>query len=792
MNRATSSGNTPATLWQRWRYVMVVVVLLTAIVGVGWHVYLEISEQAGQEQREKTDSTAIGTAAALSHTLNERFARYRRLSTDPAVVDAFASGDQARLRQLGDRFAAAEPEVRGVRMVPLGTREVDYSFSPPLTYASLELLEDSEQTGETPLPEVQLSESKEGHIAVVGRVTGPDGRLLGHALVGVDPSMLQKVVTASAPATGYVELRQPVAGAKPVILARQGDASLAGGSAISRKIEGTGWLMYYVPAVRGARGALPLEGPWLWAGLALVVVLAAAVLVWALPRRRPTIGEAPAGAPARASARARVEAQPPPREAPPGESDEAAAPAVPEGELTQVPLSIFRAYDIRGVVGETLTPDLAEVIGQAIGSEAERLGLPMVCVGRDTRSSSEALSEALCEGLAESGLEVIDLGRVPTPILNYATHYLETRSGVMVTGSHNPPEYNGFKVVLGGEALSGDAIRSLRGRIESGELVTGMGVVRAMDITAEYIRELTEDIPVALGNPFKLVIDCGNGAAGELAPRLFRALGHDVVELDCGMSGDFSRHDPDPSQPENLQELIHAVQKGKADLGIAFDGDGDRLAVVDDKGQIIWPDRLLMLYARDVLARNPGTKVVYDVKCSARLGQYIREQGGEPVMWHTGYPLIRARMKQEGALLAGEMSGHIFVGDRWYGIDDALYAAARLLEILRDTGGAPSKVFAALPGGVCTPELRVPMAEGEPQRFMERFAAEARFAGAEVTVIDGVRADFPEGWGLVRASNTTPNLVMRFEGDNPGALARIQDVFRQAVLTVERGLSLPF
>jgi phosphomannomutase/phosphoglucomutase len=790
--RATSRGTTLDTFWQRWRYVMVVVVVLTAIVGVGWHLYLALAEQTGRELREKTDSTVVDMAAVLSRTLNERFARYRRLSTDPAVVNAFASGDQALLRQLGERFAAEDPEVQGVRMVPLGTQEVDYSSSPPLTYASLELLKDSEQTGQTPQPEAQLLESKEGHIAVVGRVTGPDGRLLGHALVGVDPSMVQQVVTVSAPATGYVELRQPVAGAKTVILARHGDASLAGGSAISRKIEGTRWLMYYVPQVAGMGEALPLEGIWLWTGLALFVLLAAGALVWALPRRRPSMGDAPAGAPAPSRARTKVEAQPSPREAPAGQSEEVAAPAVPEGEQVQVPRSIFRAYDIRGVVGETLTPDLAEAIGQAIGSEADRLGLRVVCVGRDTRASSEAFSEALCEGLSEAGREVIDLGRVPTPMLNYATHYLETRSGVMVTGSHNPPEYNGFKVVLGGEALSGDALLALRARIESGELVTGMGVVRAMDITAEYIREVTEDIPVALGNPFKLVIDCRNGAAGEAAPRLFRALGHDVVERYCGMSGDFSHHDPDTSQPENLQELVRAVQEEKADLGIAFDGDGDRLAVVDAKGQIIWPDRLLMLYARDVLARNPSTKVVYDIKCSARLGQYIREQGGEPVMWRTGYSLVGAKMKQEGALLAGEMSGHVFIGDRWYGIDDGLYAAARLLEILRDAGGAPADVFAALPQGACTPELRVAMAEGEPQRFMERFAAAAGFAGAEVTMIDGVRADFPKGWGLVRASNTTPTLVMRFEGDDSSALARIQDVFRQALLKVDSGLSLPF
>jgi phosphomannomutase/phosphoglucomutase len=466
-------------------------------------------------------------------------------------------------------------------------------------------------------------------------------------------------------------------------------------------------------------------------------------------------------------------------------SAKVAGPAAP-------PASIFRAYDIRGIVGETLTRDDVYRIGLAIGSEATDRGQQGIVVARDGRASSEELSDALIKGLRESGRDVIDIGLAPTPVLYYATHYLDTLSGVMITGSHNPPRYNGLKIVLGGEALSGDAIMGLRKRIEAGTFSSGQGDLQSAEIIPEYIQRISEDIPVSLGNAFKVVVDCGNGVPGIVAPRLIRALGHDVLELYCDVDSDFPNHHPDPSQPENLQDLMAMVKAEGADLGLAFDGDGDRLGVVDGDGNIIWPDRQMMLFARDVLSRNPGAEIIYDVKCSGHLKQVIEEAGGRPLMWRTGHSLVKAKMRETGSPLAGEMSGHIFFKERWYGFDDAMYAAARLLEILVGEGRPPRLVFAELPGGVATPELRIDLPEARHAEVMQALVAAANFPGGEIATVDGLRVDFEHGWGLIRASNTTPMLVLRFEADDEASLADVQAQFRTLIQTVDPSLTIPF
>lgn len=457
---------------------------------------------------------------------------------------------------------------------------------------------------------------------------------------------------------------------------------------------------------------------------------------------------------------------------------------------TTLDSSIFRAYDIRGLVASNLTPDVVYQIGRAIGSEAAARGEQTVIVGRDGRLSGPSLAQALIGGLRASGRDVVDIGQVPTPVLYFAAHRLTARSGVMITGSHNPPEYNGMKIVLAGETLAGEAVQALRRRIEDGLLDSGEGSVRQLDMLPEYIDQIRSDI--TLERPLKVVVDCGNGVAGEAAPRLLKALGCELTELYCDIDGHFPNHHPDPSKTENLADLIEAVRTQGAHLGLAFDGDGDRLGVVDGDGRVIWPDRLMMLFAKDILERNPGGRIIYDVKCSRHLDDAITGHGGRPEMWKTGHSLIKARMKETGALLAGEMSGHLFFRERWYGFDDALYSAARLLEILAKDARSSREVFADLPDSVNTPELNVAMAEGEPYRFMEHLAATASFDGAAVTTIDGVRADFTDGWGLVRASNTTPCLVLRFEADDTAALQRIQEVFRACMLNVNPDLSLPF
>jgi phosphomannomutase/phosphoglucomutase len=452
--------------------------------------------------------------------------------------------------------------------------------------------------------------------------------------------------------------------------------------------------------------------------------------------------------------------------------------------------AIFRAYDIRGIVGETLTTDTAFEIGRAIGSEAYFRGEQTVVVGRDGRLSGADMSSALIRGLLATGRDVKDIGQVPTPVLYFAAQYLGSNSGVMVTGSHNPGDYNGFKIVLGGVTLAKEAIEGLRQRIESGDMLTGEGSLEEAHVLPDYIERVNSDVQIT--RPMKVVVDCGNGVAGVAAPQLLRELGCEVVELFCEVDGQFPNHHPDPTKTENLATLIQAVQEQHADLGVAFDGDGDRLGVVSSQGEIIWPDRLLMLLAMDVLSRNPGAQVIYDVKSSRHVASVISEHGGEALMWATGHSLIKAKMKETGALLAGELSGHIFFKERWFGFDDALYATARLLEILSNDSRSTSDVFAELPDSMSTPELTVPMAEGEPPVFMEKLLNSAHFDNARVATIDGLRVEFERGWGLVRASNTTPCLVLRFEADDELALSSIQDEFRRVMLQADPNLSLPF
>ncbi len=454
------------------------------------------------------------------------------------------------------------------------------------------------------------------------------------------------------------------------------------------------------------------------------------------------------------------------------------------------PDEIFKAYDIRGIVGHTLTAGHMELIGKALGSEAISRGVHRIAFARDGRLSGPELGQALVKGILSTGVDVVDVGMVPTPLLYYAAAELTDGSGVMLTGSHNPPDYNGLKMVLDGESLSGDAIQILKERVYNKDFVEGQGQYETHPVSSKYVERVTSDI--RLKRPLKIVVDCGNGVAGGIAPKLYRALGCEVVELYSEVDGRFPNHHPDPSQPENLKDLIEMVRTSGADLGFAFDGDGDRLGVVGPDGSIIWPDRLMMLFAADVLARNPGAQIIYDIKCSNNLTAVIWERGGEPVMWKTGHSLIKTKMKQSGALLAGEMSGHIFFQERWYGFDDALYAGARLLEILAADERPVQDVFASLPDAVNTPELRVEMKHEELEPFMDELLAKADFGEANITMIDGIRADFEYGWGLVRASNTTPSLILRFEGRDAESLAKVQEQFRELLLSIRPDLRLPF
>ena len=451
---------------------------------------------------------------------------------------------------------------------------------------------------------------------------------------------------------------------------------------------------------------------------------------------------------------------------------------------------IFKAYDIRGIVGQSLTPDIVEQIGRAIGTEALAAGDNAVVVGRDGRLSGPAIASALMDGICATGCHAVDIGMVPTPLTYFATHALKIGSAVSVTGSHNPPDYNGLKVMIGTHTLAADRIQDLRQRIEDQDFAVGVGERRAQDVVREYVNRVVGDI--RMKRPLRVVTDCGNGVAGMAAPQLMRDIGCDVIELFSEVDGTFPNHHPDPSVADNLAPLIEAVHHEKADLGLAFDGDGDRLGVVTDTGQVIWPDRQMILFARDILSRNPGARIIYDVKCTRLLPQAIEQAGGEALMWKTGHSFIKAKLRETRGAFGGEMSGHLFFKERWYGFDDALYAAARLCEVLSDDSRLPSAVFAEIPDTVNTPELRIEMQEEEHHALIRELVAQGDFSGGELCNIDGVRVDFEDGFGLARASNTTPTVILRFEADTEPALRRIQNLYREQILALRPKLALPF
>jgi len=458
--------------------------------------------------------------------------------------------------------------------------------------------------------------------------------------------------------------------------------------------------------------------------------------------------------------------------------------------MSTLPPEIFKAYDIRGIVRESLTEPVVESIGRAVGSETLDAGESTVVIGRDGRLSGAEMAGALAHGIRATGCDVVDIGVVPTPLTYFATHHLGIGSAVSVTGSHNPPQYNGFKIMIASDTLSGSRIQGLRHRIEEDDLASGAGAERSEDIRSAYCNRVVDDI--SLQRPLRVVIDCGNGVGGGIAPQLLRDIGCDVIELFSEVDGTFPNHHPDPSQLDNLKDLIRVVSETQADFGMALDGDGDRLGVVSADGSVIFPDRQLLLFAQDVLQREPGAEIIYDVKCSRVLPEAIAAAGGRPTMWKTGHSFIKAKLKESGAALAGEMSGHIFFKERWYGFDDGIYAAARLCELLSRQPESPAVVFSAIPDTVSTPELRLEMGEGEHHTLIDQLVQIARFPNGEICNIDGVRVDFENGFGLARASNTTPTVILRFEADDTSILEDIQAQFRSQLLSIRADLDLPF
>jgi phosphomannomutase/phosphoglucomutase len=821
--------------------------LVVLLIGVVVAVALQLGVFQSAENERRQQAADAGAEAAVSR-LESRMALLQTLTdgmaTQAAVREALA--EPGGERQLVEELRSLMPGIRKVFLFPYRSIPRRADDESGLGFATLDLARRAE-SGREVRPDA-FPRDGQWLVQTATRVRNPSSQVVeGTLVIQFDAAVLGPVLGGTG---GRGTLVQTVDGqARDVISGGQGN-----GPKVSRTLSIPGWSLNYRPQVpspalnpvvilglvvagflvaaiivwlmlSSAQGALRKETTRLvqWAHKAFAGErLAPPELRWEIPsviaevlhRISRVVEKRLEGSGQKASAANAKRPAPEPEADEPlfqdrdipdidmldGDEDvlgfgESPAGATPEVGETRAPAAaisptIFRAYDIRGIVGETLTPDVVRVIGQAIGSEALDRSQSTLCVGYDGRHSSPELSEALAAGILSAGCNVIRVGAVPTPVLYFATHHLGTGSGVMVTGSHNPPDYNGLKIMLGGETLSEDSIQKLHQRIQNGDLHQGQGSASSEDVRRDYLDRIVGDIAVAA--PLKVVVDAGNGIAGELGPLLLEELGCEVIPLYCEVDGNFPNHHPDPGKPENLQDLIDRVQQEGADLGIAFDGDGDRLGVVTNEGKIIWPDRLMMLFARDVVSRNPGADVLFDVKCSRRLSGIISSAGGRPVMWKTGHSLMKAKMKETGALLAGEMSGHIFFGERWYGFDDGLYSAARLLEILGIEDRQTSEVFAEFPEDISTPELNLEVTDEGKFRIIQRLAELADFGEANITTIDGVRVDYPDGWGLCRASNTTPVLVLRFEAESEGALERIKQIFRGQLKALAPDVNITF
>ncbi|MEO8672613.1 MAG: phosphomannomutase/phosphoglucomutase [Tahibacter sp.] len=785
----------PHLNWRALLPMMLATMLLTAALVSAWQVFQVVRES---NSRDLLESQREKQASAIGALLADTRGRVAAALADPNIVQALQSGDAAARDNAMTALRLALPEMAEAQFFSADLAEVLNSDLRQFGYAKA----------------AQLMKAQGGSAPVQSIVVGKGGRMLSFAEAVKSDERVVAVIWLTLPmqvmldefahadiADGRIELHQGD-GRNDLVLAHVGESSFFEAVPdVGRPIEGSlfrvatrppdllifgshnPWLLLVVTGIFGITG---LTGLWLRkvgleAGYAkLSGKLGAKPSIESNLTLRETMRLSPATA-------ARPAAAPRPRPKP-ATSDTIAPPTA----SIMLDRTIFRAYDIRGVLDKSLNADIARQIGRAVGSEGMDRGLREIVVGRDGRLSGPELAAALIEGLRQAGMDVIDIGQVPTPLVYYATYHLNTGSGIAVTGSHNPPDYNGFKIVLGGETLAEDAIQALYLRICENRYTSGRGGLQSIDIKADYIERVVSDVQVE--NRMKVVVDCGNGVPGSIAPAVLDGIGCEVLPLYCDVDGNFPNHHPDPSDPVNLRDLILTVKQMGADLGLAFDGDGDRLGVVTKSGEVIYPDRILMLFARDVLSRNPGASIIYDVKCTGKLQPEILKHGGSPIMWKTGHSLIKAKMRETDAELAGEMSGHFFFRERWYGFDDAIYAAARLMEILAgDLEGRDAQtIFDSLAKGVSTPELKIAMVEGEHYRFIERFRERASFEGARLTTIDGVRADWPDGWGLVRASNTTPVLVLRFDADNDQALLRIQDAFRRQLLALDAKLKLPF
>lgn len=830
--------------------------LITAALGVVAAAVLVWVGLPGPSQQawrwQLAQSLGAAQAASLRQSLQQINAGTLAQAADPALVASLQSGDSARLRNAEGALRYRDGLV-DAQLTPAGQGTPDENRPAPITYATLDLLHRAESG--TPVPLEARRVGDRWQVYSVAAVRDSGSRVVGTLLLAYDLQRLQRNLPALPVGAGELRLQQQFPGGAPALVLKAGDSpagptteydvgnpnwtlQFTAGSAFKAPVP---WLSILLML---AAAAVTLGAFWVGLGMALrglrglvrddarqlaqlIQELSGGKPVKAFSLRLAELNGLAVSL-ARFSVRERDGGPASPAAQEPSgnlgsdatgtspadwvnptfkDSDILDVDSIDDDQdisrmehspamnsrahaAPTVPASIFRAYDIRGIVGDTLTAEIAYWIGRAIGSQSIAEGEPNVAVGRDGRLSGPELVAQLIQGLADSGCHVSDVGMVPTGALYFAANVLEGKSGVMLTGSHNPSNYNGFKIIIAGDTLANEQIQALYRRIRDNELVSGKGSVEKVDILTQYYEHIKNDI--ALARNLKVVVDCGNGVGGVIAPKLIEALGCEVIPLFSDVDGHFPNHHPDPGKLENLEDLIAKVKETGADLGLAFDGDADRVGVVTNLGNVVFPDRLLMLLAKDVIARNPGADIIFDVKCSRRLAPLISGWGGRPVMWKTGHSLIKKKIKASGALLAGEMSGHIFFKERWFGFDDGVYAAARLLEILSQEKGTLEDVFATFPNDVSTPEININVTEQSKFSIIDALQSNAQWGEANLTTIDGVRVDYPKGWGLVRASNTTPVLVLRFEADDEAELERIQEVFRGQLKAVAPDINIPF
>jgi len=800
--------------------VALIVSCLAVVAGfLGLQQLSEQQHQSLQVSHQKQLAAQLFTLTSSKVESLER--QMASIASSPKIVSLLMNNDARQIEIQEKELASLFPNALKTCLISADVDDVDLNACIPISFATLNSLRQAKKDGIAPTGLMKRGTDK-AHLLMAHRVINNAETVVGVLVVTLKPNVVQGLLDNAADFQGYIELQQ---GTKKVaVLTSQGDASQKQGNAsFIQQIPNTYWKTAYWPQETSHTSAFSMVG--------LGIVIAIIILMWFLREGiriflfkrdvvtlRAQLVDLKSGALKpnyplsfraltpiendiqalgrenyKASVNARVKA---------GATAESIGKKVLETEnpselemlheIIDIDPSIFKANDIRGIVGQNLNEEIITVIGQAIGSEAGEQGISRLVVGRDGRLSSTSLSDALVEGILASGCDVLNIGEVPTPLMYFACEKMGTHSGVMVTGSHNPTQYNGLKTLLAGQILSGDKLQTIYQRVQQTNFRTGEGVLSEANIVSDYIERITSDVNVT--RPIKIVIDCGNGVAGAVAPTLFKALGCEVIELYCDVDGSFPNHHPNPSIPENLHDLTEAVQKHGAELGLAFDGDGDRLGVVDGYGAPIWPDRLMMLFSQDVLSRIPGSVIVYDVKCTNLLGEEIAKAGGEAIMTKSGYSFIKQEMQKREAQLAGEMSGHIFFKERWYGFDDGLYAAARLLELLSEDPmqRRATEVFSALPNREGTAEILVEMNEGECIPFIRQLSGEGRFDGADIITIDGLRAEYPNGWGLVRASNTTPGLTLRFEADTVDELHDIKQIFKQQMLQIKPTLILLF